>query len=119
MRTTALAMSSMLICSAAMTSANAQFDFLQIDNKACALVQSGSMNKDVLWLGSKTAFGLCGVVVPMEDFQKRYSVCALAGVLASEGSAMCEFGFSHNKKTHIFFMSHEKTLCEFVCTKRQ
>jgi hypothetical protein len=111
-------MTATLLCIAAATAADAPFDHLQIDTKACALVHSGSMNKDVLWRG-KNQMGLCSVKVPLAEFQKRYSVCALAGVLATKGSAMCEFGYSNKDKTEIFFLSDDKTLCEFVCTAKQ
>lgn len=95
-----------------------EFDHLQIDNNACALVHSGSRNKDVVWLG-ETTIGMCNIDVPATEFSEKYTMCALSGVLGAEnGQIMCEFGFADKLKERVYFMSAGGTSCQFVCLRQ-
>ena len=102
--------------------ANAQdsstpFDSVQIDNKKCNLVEQGSHNEKVVWEG-KSQIGMCFVVIDRPDFEKKYSHCALSGVLGSKGADFtCEFGYYNREKTKLVFTSGGDALCEFICVK--
>ncbi|KKW67542.1 hypothetical protein AAV94_10320 [Lampropedia cohaerens] len=96
--------------------ANTPFDHLQIDNERCNLVQSGSRNQSVVWEG-RSEIGMCHVVVPVEEFSRTYSHCALSGVLGDSGPVMCEFGYSDRERTKVFFLAKPKNVCQFVCVK--
>ena len=93
------------------------FDNLQIDTAQCALVVSGSRNQDVVFRGEKR-FEHCSISVSVDEFNKRYSYCALSGVLATKGRVLCEFGYSDRERSRVFFMSGPDQLCEFVCVRR-
>ena len=93
------------------------FDTVQIDKTQCALVTSGSGNLDVIARGEKK-FEHCAIQLPIEEFHKRYSFCALSGVLATKGRVICEFGYADNTRTRVFFMSGPDELCEFVCVRK-
>lgn len=93
-----------------------KFDILQIDNKSCSLVQSGTDNKDVIKKG-ESQFGMCFVNMPVSEFNKKYSYCALSGVLASKGKVQCQFGFYDREKTEISFTSGAEQTCQFSCLK--
>jgi len=93
------------------------FDHLQIDTAQCALVMSGSKNQDVLARGEKR-FEYCSIRMPLDEFNKRYSYCALSGVLATKGRVLCEFGYVDRERSRVFFMSGPDQLCEFVCVRK-
>lgn len=93
------------------------FDHVQIDVTTCALVMSGSKNLDVVARGEKRA-DHCSIRLPLGEFNKRYSYCALSGVLATKGRVLCEFGYADRDKTSVFFMSGPDQLCEFVCVRK-
>ena len=93
------------------------FESLQIDNKKCNLVLSGIGNKEIVYSG-KSEFGHCFVTIPTTDFHKKYSLCALSGVIASKGKVLCEFGYYDKNHTQISFTSGPDQLCEFVCINR-
>lgn len=106
-----------VLASVASVAAAQGFDYLQIDTKQCALVTSGSQNQDVIARGEKK-FEHCSIRLPIEEFHKRYSYCALSGILATKGRVLCEFGYSDAARTRVFFMSGPDQLCEFVCVRK-
>ncbi len=55
--------------------------------------------------------------MPVSEFNKKYSYCALSGVLASKGKVQCQFGFYDREKTEISFTSGAEQTCQFSCLK--
>lgn len=96
--------------------ASVRFDHLQIDNERCNLVHSGSRNHSIVWKG-RSEIGMCFVVVPLREFSRNYSHCALSGIIGDSNPVVCEFGYSDRGRTKVYFLAKPNNLCQFVCVK--
>lgn len=64
--------------------------------------------------------GMCTVTVGSVEFSRKYTHCALSGILQTKDDArfMCEFGYVDAGKQNVFFMGAEGNVCQFVCVRR-
>ena len=93
------------------------FDNLQILVDQCALVTAGTWGKDLVARGERQD-KKCTVTLPIAEFTKRYSHCALGGVWVGKERVHCEFGYQDRERTRVFFESGPDQLCTFICVRK-
>ena len=93
------------------------FDNLQIPTDQCVLATAGSWSKEIIARGERQG-RICRVTLPIGEFTKRYSYCALGGVWVGRESAHCEFGYYDRERTQVFFTSGPDQVCTFICVRR-